>query len=112
MEFVEQENGSVLTLALKGRLDVSSSKAAEERILALIDAGEHRLVLDLAGLDYVSSIGLRVFMLVAKRLKSVDGRLALCALQPAIGKLIEIAGLEQVLRVFSTRKEAEEELAG
>ena len=51
-------------------------------------------------------------MLVAKRLKSVDGRLALCALQPAIGKLIEIAGLGQVLRVLSTRKEAEAELAG
>ena len=112
MEIVERKHGNVLTLSLRGRLDLSSSRAVEEKILSSIDAGEHRLLLDLAGLDYVSSIGLRVLVLAAKRLKPVGGRLATCALQPAIAKIFEIAGLGSVLLVRATREEAESELAG
>lgn len=111
MEFVEQKNGKVMTLGLKGRLDGVSSKGAEQKILGLIDSGERRLVLDLAELDYISSIGLRVLMLTAKRLRTVDGKLVVCGLKPAIKKVFDIAGFSAILRIVPAREDAEKELS-
>lgn len=111
MEIQEQKTGSVMTVAIKGRLDAVTAKSAEETLLKLIDSGERKLVVDLAGLDYVNSIGLRVFMLCAKRLKAGQGELAVCALKPPIQKIFEIAGFSSLLKTFPTRDEAVSGLA-
>ena len=75
MDIVETRESDAVTLALKGRLDNASSPGFEERVLKHINAGDRRLVIDLAQLDYISSVGLRVFMLAAKRLKPAGGRI-------------------------------------
>lgn len=111
MQMVEQKDGEVLTLSLAGRLDGVTSKGVEERILALIDGGARRLLLDLAGLEYISSIGLRVLMLAAKRMKAVDGKLAVSALRPAIRKVFDIAGFDTVLHIVATRAEGVQALS-
>jgi len=111
MDIVEQKNGDVMTLGFMGRLDGVSSKGAEQKILGLIDAGERRLILDLAGLDYISSIGLRVLMLTAKRLKTVNGKLAVCGLKPQIKKVFDIAGFGAILKIVPGREDAERELS-
>jgi anti-sigma B factor antagonist len=106
MEIQEQKSGTVMTVALKGRLDAITAKAAEEKLLKLIDGGETKLVVDLGGLEYVNSIGLRVFMLCAKRLKAAQGALAVCAMTPPIHKIFEIAGFTSLLKTYPTRDEA------
>jgi|SRR5687768_9199596 stage II sporulation protein AA (anti-sigma F factor antagonist) len=106
MDIVETKAPDAVTLALKGRLDGASSPGFEERVLALINAGEHRLVVDLAQLDYISSVGLRVFMLAAKRLKPLGGRIVLCALQPSVKQVFEIAGFATIFPITATRDEA------
>jgi anti-anti-sigma factor len=111
MEIVEQKNGDVLTLGLKGRLDGVTSKGVEQKVLGHIDAGERRLIFDLAGLEYVSSIGLRVLMLAAKRLRAVNGKLAVCELQPPIAKVFEISGFGSILAIVATRADAEKAVA-
>lgn len=92
MEVIEQTQGSVLVVALKGRLDAASSGAVQDRIVAVIDGGARQLVLDLAGLDYVSSAGLRVLLVAAKKMKPAGGKLCLSGLQPSIKEIFDIAG--------------------
>ncbi len=111
MEMVEQKDGEVLTLSLAGRLDGVTSKGVEERILGLIDGGARRMLLDLAGLEYVSSIGLRVLMLAAKRMKAAGGRLAVAELRPAIRKVFDIAGFDTVLHIVASRADGVRELS-
>jgi anti-anti-sigma factor len=106
MEISEDKQGDVLTLSLKGRLDAASSKSTEEKILKLIDAGERRLVIDLSGLAYISSVGLRVLMVVAKKLKTVQGKVALCALQPSVKQVFEIAGFTTIFPILDDRDKA------
>ncbi len=106
MEISQTKTGDVTTIALKGRLDAASSKATEERILKTIEGGEHRLVIDLAELAYISSVGLRVLMVVAKRLKPLGGKVAVCALQPSVRLVFDIAGFGTIFRIFATREEA------
>jgi anti-anti-sigma factor len=110
MEIEEESEGQRTILALKGRLDGTTSKGVEERVLKLIESGQRTLVFDLAQMDYISSIGLRVLMLAAKRLKPLGGSLAVCALQPSVNQVFEIAGFNTLFRSFETRAAAVQQL--
>ena len=92
MEIKETRHGSSVVLALTGSLDVVTSPDLEKRLAALLDAGTRDLVFDLTHLDYVSSAGLRVFMLALKRL-SKDGKLRFCGLSKNVRQVFDIAGI-------------------
>jgi anti-anti-sigma factor len=106
MDIVETRSPDAVTLALKGRLDGTSSSAFEARMLAHIDAGDHRIIIDMTELDYISSVGMRVFMLAAKRLKPLGGRIVLCALQPSIRQVFDMAGFSAIFAIAETREDA------
>lgn len=93
MEMIENRQGNILVLGVKGSLDVITSVDLEKKLVEWLDAGGKALVLDLAQLDYVSSAGLRVFMLVLKRLKKVNGHVRFCALCKPVKQIFDVAGL-------------------
>lgn len=106
MDISEEKTDGVMAVGLKGRLDALSAKAVEERLLRMITAGETRMVLDLGEVGYISSIGLRVLLIAAKRLKAAKGQIAICAMQPPIKKVFDIAGFTALFKIFPTREEA------
>ena len=106
MNIHEERSDGVLIIGLEGRLDATSSKMFEEKTLAMIDAGETRLVIDLSQLDYVSSAGLRVFLLASKRLNPAGGKLVLCSLQEPVKEVFEIVGFFSVLSILGSKDEA------
>ena len=112
MEITQEKVGSVMAVALTGRVDAGTSKAVEDALLKLIDGGERRLVVDLAAVDYISSVGLRVLILAAKRLKPLKGTVAPCSLQPAIRQIFEIAGFTTIFTIYGSRSEAITALEG
>ncbi|MCG6861879.1 MAG: STAS domain-containing protein [Chromatiaceae bacterium] len=99
MHISEQRKEGVLILGPEGRLDTNTSEPFEQRMMAVIDAGNNRLVVDLTELDYISSAGLRVLLMSAKRLKNEQGRLALCGLKSHIREVFEISGFLKILTV-------------
>jgi anti-sigma B factor antagonist len=99
MHISEQFNEAVLVLGLQGRLDTNTSEPFEQRMMAIIDAGNKRVVVDLTDLDYISSAGLRVLLMGAKRLKNEEGRLALCGLKDHIREVFEVSGFLKILTV-------------
>jgi len=106
IDIVEIRGPGAVTLALAGRLDGTTATGFETRVLTHIDAGDTNLVLDLADLAYISSVGLRVFLVAAKRLQAVDGRLVLCAAQPPIKQVFDIAGFVGMFTFAPTREDA------
>jgi len=84
---------SSATLALSGRLDGLSSPDLEHQVTALIASGARSLTFDLSGLDYVSSAGLRVFIIAAKMLKASGGVAQFTSLTPAVHDVFHISGL-------------------
>ena len=106
MEINEDKKGDVVILTLSGKLDATSSKAFEDRILAVIDAGERQLVVDLSRLDYVSSSGLRVFLLAAKRQNSASGKIVLCSLKDPVKEVFDIAGFSSIFSIYGSHDEA------
>ena len=105
MQITEAKKDGVVVLGLDGRVDASNAGGLEQKILALIDAGETRLVIDCAQLQYMSSAGLRVLLVAAKRLSST-GKLAIAALNPQIREVFDIAGFSSILDIYRTQDEA------
>lgn len=87
------------TLALSGRLDGLSSPELEQQVNALLASGVRTLTLDLAGLEYVSSAGLRIFIIAAKKLKASGGSAQFISLTPAVRDVFHISGLLTALGV-------------
>jgi len=106
MDIAEQEDGGVLVLSPSGRLDSNTAPVFETVLLGRIGDGHTRLVLDFGQLDYISSAGLRVLLMAAKRLKQTDGRLALCAVKAHIVEVFEISGFLSIFTVAGSRGEA------
>ena len=106
MDITNHKLGTVTTVALRGRWDAATSKAVEDHIMQLIDSGDRKLVIDLAHVEYISSVGLRVLILAAKRVKPMQGTVVVCALKPAIKNVFEVAGFTSLFKEYGTRDEA------
>jgi anti-sigma B factor antagonist len=106
MEINEERKADVVILGLSGKLDATTAKTFEDKILAEIDSGGRRFVIDLSQLEYVSSSGLRVLLLAAKRLQNADGKIVLCSMKDHIRQLFDLAGLSSILSIYGSRDEA------
>ena len=106
MDISEDRKADAVVLALSGKLDATTAKTFEDKILGLINSGAQRLVVDLTLLDYVSSSGLRVFLLAAKRLQTTDGKIVLCGLQDHVRQVFDLAGFSSILSIYGSRDEA------
>jgi anti-anti-sigma factor len=110
MEINERRVADILTLSVSGKLDTTSAKAFEETILGRIESGERRIIIDLAQLDYVSSTGLRIFLLANKRLNSANGRIALCSLRGSVREVFDIAGFSSIFSIYGSHEDATKDL--
>ena len=106
MEITERRTADIVTLSLSGKLDTTSAKTFEAKILAQIESGDRRFIVDLAQLDYISSSGLRVFVLAAKRLDGGNGKIVLCSLKDPVREVFDIVGFLSVFSVYGSHDEA------
>lgn len=106
MDISEDRKADVVILSVSGKLDATTAKTFEDRILGVINGGTQRLVVDLSQLDYVSSSGLRVFILAAKRLQTVDGKIVLCSMKDHVRQVFDLAGFSSMLLIYASRDEA------
>jgi len=114
MHLPVQAHGNVLVARVVGRLDqdsIDAFLAALAPNLASHATAGHGLVLDLSELAYVSSAGLRCFMLAAKEGKARHGRVGVAALQPLVAEVFQISRFNLVLEVFPSVETAVAALA-
>ncbi len=101
-----RHEAGIIVCELKGRLDTVTSEATWDEIMALVAAGNSRLLLNLAALDYISSIGLRVFVRAAKATHAAGGALKLCSPTASVAKVLEISGMDNLLDLHTAESAA------
>jgi stage II sporulation protein AA (anti-sigma F factor antagonist) len=111
MNLATEKTGEVLVVSPEGRINSTNASALEADLLAQVEKGERKVVLDLSRLDYISSAGLRVILLLAKRLKQQSGGLVLCGLLPHVREVFEISGFLGILTAVDSRSDALAKLA-
>ena len=107
---VQNQPDGRVRVALKGRLDTQTYAQCEQRLQPLLTAATRVLVLDLALLDYLSSMGLRVLMKTTKALAAHGGKCLLMRPQPPIRAVIDIANALPAQNIFASVEEADQYL--
>src|ERR1700733_15634328 len=105
MEAQIEEKGDVVVVSVQGRLDAASSPQLEKKINSIIESGHFKLILNFAGVDYLSSAGMRLMLSTSKKLKHLEGKVVACNLNDEVLEIIKMAGFHQVLEVYANEEE-------
>ena len=106
MELSVEELGKVRAVRITGKLDTQTSSAAQDKLLALIDGGATKILIDLEDLDYICSWGLRILLVAVKRLDASGGQLRVCNPNKTVREIFEISGFVEILSIFADKAEA------
>ena len=98
----------VLVATAAGRIDFAGAQVLEGALApALAPDGPVRgIVIDLAGVDYISSVGLRVLMVAAKAMRARKAVIAVASLQPVVAEIFEISRFHHVVDVRDSVRDA------
>lgn len=107
MEIRAQTDAGITVLTPSGPIDATTSAGFQARLLEALGGGAGgRVVVDLAGVDFMSSAGLRAVMVGAKQARAGGGRFAVAALTATVREIFEISKFHLVVPVFPTVAEA------
>jgi len=112
MQINETRERGVVIVAPEGRVDSTTADQLERHLVGLVGSGERKIVVDLSGVEYISSAGLRVMLALAKRMKDARGALALCALPDPVRTVFNLAGFLPLFAVDVSRADAVTRVAG
>jgi anti-anti-sigma factor len=99
IEVKEETQGDVLILRLIGRVDANTAPPLEEQVLKKIDAGQSKLLVDFAGVEYISSAGMRFLLSCTKKVKGVSGKFVVCSMSEGVIEVINMAGFNHILTI-------------
>jgi anti-anti-sigma factor len=99
MELKQERDGDVVIVRLSGRLDSSAASAAEEGLLGALAGDPPRLAVDMTGLDYISSAGLRALLVLAKRVQQQKGKVALGGLAANVREVFAISAFDTIFTI-------------
>jgi anti-sigma B factor antagonist len=109
MKLESRTYADTVVVAPDGRLDhdnCDAFRAGMQPHLEKAAASGQRIVLDLSRLEYVSSAGLRCFMLAAKQAGSHGGKIVLAALRPVVAEIFQISRFDMLFETYPTVREA------
>lgn len=101
MKSGEKVEGQVV-VSLSGRIDSTAAVEFEEKLIEIIDGGCHTLVVDFLKVQFISSAGLRVLLLAAKKVKPYNGKILLCNLSKDVKEVFDISGFSSIFDIHDT----------
>ncbi len=106
MNVTIEKQGDATIVRPTGRLDFGASAGFQEELGAAIAGGSARVVIDASALEYVSSAGLRAFLVGARAAKSAGISLAICCLSANVREVFQVSGFDRLVPVKDTLAEA------
>jgi anti-anti-sigma factor len=97
MEVTSEKNDTRLVLRAIGRFDAAGAKVVADALEQALAGGSHTVDLDMAGVDYLSSAGIRVLVTYYKKFSQLKGCLYLTSVSERICQLLEMTGLYGLL---------------
>lgn len=106
MEIAQEIVGEVLVVGPKGRLDTETSGELELALHDAFEAGRFHFLIDMAGVSYVSSAGLRVLLAQAKKLDGGIGGMRICGMNQTVRSVFDLSGFSALFKISPTRADA------
>lgn len=111
MEIAEKMMEEIIIISVSGKIDTITSKDLDAKLNERIEEKTKKIILNLAKVDYISSVGLRVLLATLKRQKQNQGSMPLVSLQPFVQNVFKITGLDKIFQIFPTEGAALESLS-
>jgi anti-anti-sigma factor len=102
---LEELGGGVTLAVLRGRLDVAGAGAIELKFNATAGARKG-LVVDLSGINFIASMGMRLLLIAGKTMAARGGKMALLAPPPEVASVLRTAGIDSVIPICGARDAA------
>lgn len=112
MDISTRKEKNITIVSVSGRIDAITAPEFEGNLDGLITAGERILLIDLSGLGYISSAGLRSMLSSAKKLKTLSGQILFTGLQGPVDEVFQISGFKSIFKIFPSEAEAIAALQG
>jgi len=106
MQIITTMKDDTTVAALAGRMDAMTTAEFDRWLAAQLAADKTRFILDLQGLEYISSAGLRSLLAAAKQMKARNGVLLLCCLGGTVEEVFRMSGFLTIFQSFSSVEEA------
>jgi len=97
---IEDLDGSITKVILSGRIDIAGAHAIDMP-MSVIAGSRRSVVIDLSGVDFMASMGLRTLVVTAKSIISKKGRVVLLAPQPAVQEVIHTSGIDDLIPIHT-----------
>ncbi len=89
-------------VAPTGRINGANAGELESELLAALEGDAPGLIVDLGGLEYISSAGLRVLLIAAKAAKRKGKKMALAGAGPLVAETLSLGGFEEIIPTHAT----------
>ena len=109
MQIVTCQHAEAIVAAVAGRIDHQSAAQFEAGLMPLLAqtaGGKGALVLDFSGVEYISSVGLRVLMIAARQMRESQAQLMVAALQVVVAEIFAISRFDRILTLTATLDDA------
>lgn len=101
-----QHEGKSTVVTVTGSVDALTAAELSEVLTAQIAEGHANLVVDLIGVEFMSSAGLRTLLGAVKEARSSGGDLRITSTNPGIDKVLKMSGFHNIAKVFPSQAEA------
>lgn len=105
-EVVRNDSETVSVLNIRGYLDAHTAPDFEDAINKLIDENRYKIVVDLTGLQYISSAGLGVFMGFIEEIRQHSGDIKLSSASPKVYKVFDLLGFPSLYEFYEKLDDA------
>ena len=109
---VSELKNNITLIALKGTLDIKGVDQIEIKFAGYCSGENAHILVDMSGVDYLSSIGIRLFVKNAKSLRSRNGKMVLLSPTANVLNILETIDIPAIIPVYSSFESAEAVLLG
>ena len=106
MEITQRVEGDIIVFLPTGRIDTLASTELDQALQSAVSAGNHNMVVDMSGVDYISSAGLRALAAVQVRSKAEGGDMKLAGLNKRVTRVFNIIGFDLLMSIHATPEAA------
>ena len=102
MEITQRVEGNITVFLPDGRIDTLAADEMDQTLQAAMAGGNHKIVVDMSGVDYISSAGLRALAAVLVKCRDEGGDMKLAALSERVTRVFKIIGFGLLMSLHGT----------
>lgn len=106
MKITQRSEGDIIVFVPEGRIDTLAATEMDQALQAAVSAGKYNMVVDMAGVEYISSAGLRTLAAVHVRSRAEGGDMKLAGLNERVTRVFNIIGFDLLMSIHDTPEAA------